>query len=55
MDGGMDGISYSSAQVDGNRNVPEFWNDNGNWKLDLDNWANDWNSDYRFLAVRNNY
>ncbi|MEJ0053461.1 MAG: hypothetical protein WDN10_01900 [bacterium] len=44
-----------SAQVGDDRNVPILWNDdNGNWKLDLNNWDGDWNSDNRFLAVRNN-
>jgi len=44
-----------SAQVNGNRNVPELWTNDGNWNLDLNNWNGDWNSDNRFLAVRNNY
>lgn len=43
-----------STQIDDDRKVPDLWNDNGTWKLNLDNWDNDWNSDYRFLAVRNN-
>jgi hypothetical protein len=42
-----------SAQVDGNRNVPKLWKNDDDWKLNLDWWDNDWNSDYRFLAVRN--
>jgi hypothetical protein len=38
--------------VDGNRNVAYLWNDDNGRNLNL-NWIdNDWNGNYRFLAVR---
>jgi len=38
--------------VNGNRNVAYLWNDDNGRNLNL-NWIdNDWNDNYRFLAVR---
>ena len=38
--------------MNGNRNVAYLWNDGNGRNLNL-NWIdNDWNDDYRFLAVR---
>lgn len=40
------------TNVDGNRNVAYLWNDDNGRNLNL-NWIdNDWNGNYRFLAVR---
>lgn len=54
MGGGTDGVSHegSVAKVNGNRNVP-YLNKNGSKRnLNLNWWNDDWNPDYRFLAVR---
>ena len=45
----------SVAKVNLNRNVPELWNDNGQRKLNLNWFDNDWNANYRFLGVRHSY
>lgn len=42
-----------SAQVDGDREVPGLWHDDGTWGLGLGSWDDGWDSDGRFLAVRN--
>jgi hypothetical protein len=41
-----------SAQIGGDREVPDLWDDRGTWELILAFWDNDWGSDCRFLAVR---
>jgi len=54
MGGGMDGASHkgSVAKVNSNRNVPYLNRNDSNRNLNLNWWDNDWNPDYRFLAVR---
>lgn len=49
----MDGILRRDGEVlvNGKRNVPELWNDSNDRNLDLNWFDNDWNSNYRFLAV----
>ena len=54
--GDPDGFRYgplgSETNVNGNRNVAYLWNDDNGRNLNL-NWIdNDWNDNYRFLAVR---
>ena len=54
--GDPDGFRYgplgSKTNVNGNRNVAYLWNDDNGRNLNL-NWIdNDWNDNYRFLAVR---
>jgi len=57
MGGGADGASYdgSVAKVNGNRNVPYLNKNDSKRNLNLNWWNNDWNSNYRFLAVRHFY
>ena len=51
--GGSDGISYSSSgKVNGNCHVPCLNRDDSKRNLNLNWWDDDWNDDYRFLAVR---
>ncbi len=52
--GGMDGAPAqgSVAKVNGNRNVPYLDKDDRKRNLNLNWWDNDWNDNYRFLAVR---
>ncbi|MCX6786408.1 MAG: hypothetical protein NTU85_01135 [Candidatus Kaiserbacteria bacterium] len=54
MGDGTDGTSHngSVAKVNGNRNVPYLNRNDSKRNLNLNWWNNDWNSDYRFLAVR---
>lgn len=54
MGGGADGASHkgSVAKVNGNRNVPYLNEDDSKRNLNLNWWNDDWNPDYRFLAVR---
>ena len=54
MGGGADGASHegSVAKVNGNRNVPYLNRNVSKRNLNLNWFDNDWNSDYRFLAVR---
>lgn len=52
----MDSFQYSplgsETNVNENRNVAYLWNDDNGRNLNL-NWIdNDWNDNYRFLAVR---
>ena len=42
----------SVGRVNGNRNVPYLNKDGSKRNLNLNRWDNDWNSNYRFLAVR---
>lgn len=55
MGGGLGVTSYkgSVCKLDGNQHVPELWYDNSKRNLNLNWWDNDWNANYRFLAVRN--
>lgn len=55
MDGGTDGILYISSVslVNGNRNVACLYYDDNGRNLNLNWFDNDWNGNYRFLAVRN--
>lgn len=54
MGGGMDGAFArgSVAKVNGNRNVPYLNRNDAKRNLNLNWWDNDWNGNYRFLAVR---
>ncbi len=54
MGSGMDGVSHkgSVAEVNGNRNVPCLNEGGSKRNLDLNWFDNDWNANYRFLAVR---
>ena len=54
MGGGMDGAPAqgSVAKVNGNRNVPYLNRNDAKRNLNLNWWDNDWNDNYRFLAVR---
>lgn len=45
----------SVGKVNGNRNVPYLSRNDSKRNLNLNWWDNDWNSNYRFLAVRNFY
>ena len=57
MDGEVDGALYIIwRDSDGNRHVPYLnrWNDDRR-NLNLNYLENDWNGNYRFLAVRNFY
>jgi hypothetical protein len=42
----------SSTNIYGRRVVPVLIKWNGDWRLDLDPWAPDWDRDLRFLSVR---
>lgn len=42
----------SVAKVNGNRNVPCLNRNDAKRNLNLNWWGNDWNGNYRFLAVR---
>ena len=55
MGGGADGVSHdgSVAKINDNRNVPCLNKDDSKRNLNLNWWDNDWNPNYRFLAVRN--
>lgn len=57
MGGGTDGASHegSVAKVNGNRNVPYLNRNDSKRNLNLNWFDNDWNSDYRFLAVRHSH
>lgn len=46
-------IGSVSRRLNGNRNVAYLWNDGLERNLDLNWFENDWNPNYRFLAVRN--
>jgi len=50
----MDGVPAqgSVAKVNGNRNVPYLNRNDRERNLNLNWWDNDWNGNYRFLAVR---
>ena len=54
MGGGADGVSHdgSVAKINDNRNVPCLNKDDSKRNLNLNWWDNDWNGNYRFLAVR---
>jgi len=54
MDGGVDGVLHegSVAKVNGNRNVPYLNRNDSKRNLNLNWFDNDWNANYRFLAVR---
>jgi hypothetical protein len=43
----------SVAVIDGNRNVAYLNGNDSNRNLSLNNFDNDWDDNYRFLAVRN--
>lgn len=45
----------SVGKVNGNRNVPYLNKDGSKRNLNLNWFDNDWNSNYRFLAVRHYY
>ena len=55
IDGWWRGRSFAYIWRDsnGNRNVPYAWDNSGKRKLNLNYFENDWNDNYRFLAVRN--
>src|SRR3989338_10552586 len=52
--GGTEGTSHegSVAKVNGNRNVPYLNRNDSKRNLNLNWFDNDWNANYRFLAVR---
>lgn len=43
----------SRVNPNGNRTVPYLNDWNGKRNLNLNDWDDDWNANYRFLAVRN--
>ena len=51
------GVAFCTFVVNenGNRNVPYLWNDDDKRNLNLNYFENDWNENYRFAAVRNDY
>ena len=53
--GGTEGHAYIAPvwRHLNDRNVPILWNDSNGRNLNLNWFENDWNSNYRFLAVRN--
>jgi hypothetical protein len=48
-------IQGSVAKVNGNRNVPYLDRNGSKRNLNLNWWDNDWNANYRFLAVRHSH
>lgn len=51
--GGIDGTAHiSSGQMNGNRYVPILNTNDSKRNLNLNNWDDEWNGHYRFLAVR---
>jgi hypothetical protein len=55
MGGGLEGTLYkgSVCELDGNQHVSELWYNSNERNLNLNWWSNNWNANYRFLAVRN--
>ena len=45
----------SVAKINGNRRVPYLNRNNAKRNLNLNNWDGNWNANYRFLAVRNDF
>lgn len=44
--------TLSSCKLDGNRYVSYLNRNDAKRNLNLNNWDDDWNANYRFLAVR---
>lgn len=51
MGSGTDDFPHNSAQVNGNRNVVYLNRNDAKRNLNLNNWDDDWNDNWRFLGV----